>query len=522
MITGGAGGAGGYGGGGGGAGGAAVYLANGGLFINRGQVAGGVGGAGWHMIGANGVTGAGIVISGSGTVDNFSTVSGGAYSVVITGAGGVLKVEAGSLLIGAAKGGGGTLELVSGSGAITSLGASGTISGSEAMSFSGFGSYQIDSGNAWNFVGTDAIASGTAFIDNGQASSTGALTIAGTISGAGALSISGGTAAIGPGAVVTVANLTLGSGFTTLNESLTYLGAFIEAAPATLTLGNNDQLVLSGPTHLSGAIGGGGTVIVANATVGGFSIGGTDVLIDTGVVTQTGAMHIDGGLVISKSATWTILGQIDITHGPLSPYLTVAGTFIGSCAAGPSSILATTTDNGTIDAAVGTLIFTSALTGSGVLKIESGGTLQVGSSVASTLTTTFAGAAATLALRRTTLVAHSFAATIAGFAIGDAIDLLNTSATGASVNGADQLVVVNGAKTVATLQLTGAYAGATFATTADGGGGTNVILASVPAAPSPHAFAAAMAVTGASAASSPVTTVSANATASTLLVPRGL
>ena len=47
-------------------------------------------------------------------------------------------------------------------------------------------------------------------------------------------------------------------------------------------------------------------------------------------------------------------------------------------------------------------------------------------------------------------------------AASDVIDILGKKATGASVNGADQLVIVNGTKAVATLQLAGSYSGATF------------------------------------------------------------
>ena len=74
--------------------------------------------------------------------------------------------------------------------------------------------------------------------------------------------------------------------------------------------------------------------------------------------------------------------------------------------------------------------------------------------------------------------------------------------TGANVNGDDQLVIVNGATTVAAPQLVGSYAGATFSVGSDGKGGTDMTFAgeaSAPTttmimqAPSPHVMAAAMA-----------------------------
>jgi len=92
----------------------------------------------------------------------------------------------------------------------------------------------------------------------------------------------------------------------------------------------------------------------------------------------------------------------------------------------------------------------------------------------------------------------AFGATLDGFATGDVIDLLNLTATGASVNGGDQLVIVDGGKTVATLQLSGNYVGATFVTSSDGHGGTDVVAQNVnsPAAPI-QAFIEAMAGFGA-------------------------
>jgi hypothetical protein len=158
-------------------------------------------------------------------------------------------------------------------------------------------------------------------------------------------------------------------------------------------------------------------------------------------------------------------------------------------------------DKGVIEAAAATLDLTVAVTGTGVMKVDAGATLEVDAGAVSTLTTTFNGANATLALRSPT----AFASTISGLAVSDTIDLLGLTATGAGINGSDQLVIVNGGKTVATLQLSGAYAGATFKVGSDGAGGTDITLLTAaavpPSSPSPQGFAAAMAGWGASAAS---------------------
>ena len=148
------------------------------------------------------------------------------------------------------------------------------------------------------------------------------------------------------------------------------------------------------------------------------------------------------------------------------------------------------------EAASGTLDFARALTGTGALKIDAGAVLEMDSSAVSTLTATLTGAAATLKLAAPT----TFAATIAGFAVGDTINLLKVAVTGAHVNGKDQLVIVHKKTNVATLQLTGCYSGATFTVGSDGHGGSDITLTSgasaTPLTPSPHLLVAAMAAMG--------------------------
>jgi hypothetical protein len=111
----------------------------------------------------------------------------------------------------------------------------------------------------------------------------------------------------------------------------------------------------------------------------------------------------------------------------------------------------------------------------------------------------FAGSGATLALK----APATFAATIGGFALTDAIDLIGLAATGAVLGRGDRLVITNGVAVVATLQLSGDYTGDSFATSSDGHGGTSITIngGAVPWAepPKPHAFVAAAASLGADA-----------------------
>jgi hypothetical protein len=198
-------------------------------------------------------------------------------------------------------------------------------------------------------------------------------------------------------------------------------------------------------------------------------------------------------MTIAKGATWDIDGDVGIAIGTSKKSaITISGTLIKSAGTGVSVVGVKLTDNGLVEAASGTLDMTQVLAGKGALKIDAGATLELGANVAKTVT--FAGAGAILALGK----AARFAATIVGFAAGNTIDLLKTAATGASVNANDQLVIVDGTKTVATLQLRGDYAGDTFNVTSDGHKGSDitVTLAEVPKLPAPGLFSQAMASLG--------------------------
>lgn len=422
-ISGGQGGQGGYtwwqAGGSGGGGGAGIYL-SGGNILNTGEVLGGQGGAGGKgkSTGATGASGVGVVArnakvlngsvgvsdaliagslgiyaNGSATITNFGTIDGsGGVAIQFVSASGRLVAEAGSAFIGMVDARGGALELTSGTGTLTGLGATGTISGALAMTFTGFGSYTIDPGSIWALTGTNLVR------------------------------------------------------------------------PAqSLTLASGARLAVDGGATLKveGAFSQGGDVTVGDATSNTASV----------TILQSGAWEVGANIARGAAAGNQIIDD---------------GLLIKDGGAGTSTVYVTTVDNGIVEAAAGVLDFTRGLSGAGAIKIDPGATLEADGGAVSGLSVTFNGAGATLALKQ----ASAFAATISGLVSGDTIDLLGTTATGASVNGADQLVVVNGTTTVATLQLSGSYAGATFGVGSDGKGGTDITLST---APSPHLLTAAMA-----------------------------
>lgn len=516
-------------------GGAGILLNAGGTITNTGAVRGGLGqgGAGLAYNGTGVVlTSGGLVISGSktsstaliygqvgvyagaggpATVTNFGTIQGiRGVAVQFKSSGDKLIAESGSTWIGSVQGGGGLLDLANGTGTVTGIGSTGTVSVAEAMTFSGFGSYEFAKGS-WTLAGINTIGASQSIIDKAKITSTGALTLNGAISSSGALTVAAGTLAINSGATIAVAAWSLTGGVTSLNETLDFKGAFSQGSAAELTLASGDKLSLSGTATISGLIDGGGSLSASNVTVGkGLVIGGTDALTVTGTAIQGGTITIGdasgaaASLTIAKGANWTIVGAVDIAQGAATTSsLTVGGSLIRSGATGVSTILLATTDTGIIEAAAGTLDLANAVSGNGALKIDAGAVLELDAAAAKGLTTTFNGISATLALK----TPATFASTIAGFAVGDTIDLLKIAATGASINAKDQLVIVNGSITVASLQLTGAYSGATFTIGSDRHGGTSITLltaaAAPPAATSPapsaQAMVAAMAGLGAGA-----------------------
>ena len=488
-----------------------------------------------------GVTGVYAGPGGGATVTNFGVIGGQDFNGVaglaidFRSASDRLIAEAGSTFLKQVHGGGGTLELATGAGTVTGLGATATVSGAEAMTFSGFGAYAFDTGTTWTLAGTNSIgagqslslAAGATILDNSSLVSTGTVVLAGSIGGSGILTVSGGSVDLAAGAAITVGQWALTGGLATVEQSLTFSGGFSQGAAATMTIALSDTLTLAGTSSLAGIVNGAGSLAASAAAVNGLTVGGTATLIDTGTVTQTGGVTIGDAssaiatLSIGAGATWTINGAVGIARGAASgSRLQVAGTLIKSGASGVSVVGLAAFDTGLIEVAGGTLDFQQAITGTGALRIDAGAILEVDSSLAKNVSLAFNGAA-TLALKNPT----KFAATIGGFAIGDTIDLLKIAATGASINAKDQLVIVNGATTVATLKLSGVYSKAKFAISSDGHGGTRVTLltlaSSPPSASTPHAFAAAMAGLGGgdsgSAGISP--TPAANLNAIRLLAP---
>ena len=159
---------------------------------------------------------------------------------------------------------------------------------------------------------TDFTSIGTLLVNSGLILWGPSTVLGGTIEGAGSLTLNGGWT-LDANANVTIAYLE-NDGTGTLAASTTLANSFVQDSGATLDLAGN-TLALTGPANLSGAIGGTGTLSLANATESGFILAGNTTEIDTGTITlQNGGQLGDASgdqatLSILAGASFTLAGN---------------------------------------------------------------------------------------------------------------------------------------------------------------------------------------------------------------------
>jgi len=251
------------------------------------------------------------------TVTNFGTITGtGDPAVDFTSTADVLVAEAGSVFNGAVKGGGGTLDLGSGTGTITSL-ASGdvTVTGSmPTTTFTNFGTLVIAAYAAFTLTSPGTIGAGgtqtlgdlgVLTVSDGLTVDGGAIT--GATSGAGTLALTGGTTSFSAGSILDVANVTLsGAGTVAAFDApeLIFAGTWSQSA-GTLTVGAGDRVsFLSGFDNFAGTFAGAGTVAVVgtfgtlDGTASAFTNRATVVLTGGGFLTLEGELDNSGSIVV--------------------------------------------------------------------------------------------------------------------------------------------------------------------------------------------------------------------------------
>ncbi len=374
---------------------------------------------------------------------------------------------------------------IAGSGDVAIKGAGGSItSDGTAATFTNASTIEVLASGQIGDAHLTFVNAGSVIIASGDTLTlTGSSTLTGSISGAGGLTL-GGAVAINGGANLTEAKLTLAGVGTavTLNENLSYGGAFWQGGNPTLSISSGDTLTLTGSSTLTGSISGaggltlGGAVAInggaklteAKLTLAGvgtavtlnenLSYGGTflqganptlsissgDTLTLTGSSTLTGSISGAGGLTLSGGSTtiaagaaltqaqWTLTGAG--TAVSVKGSLSYAGSF--SDASGATlSIL-----SGAKLSLSGTATLSAKVTGAGSLAITGGTTSIVPSAAVSVTNLSVTGAATTLAIGEAFTFAHVFSAN-----------------GGATVNLSGGNFVLTGANSFSSATVTGAH-----------------------------------------------------------------
>jgi hypothetical protein len=401
-------------------------------------VSGGQGG--YCAKGIGGTGGAGVDLQ-SGTLANTGTITGGAggyYGNGNRGQGGTgVAVTGGTVIAGGIVSGGighlGGAGLTISGGAVT---ATGTISGGAGTDRNG------DAVLFGRTAGTLTIDPGAVF--NGVVAAKG---------GAGDLLI------LAAGVAATLTGL--GTQFTHF--------ATIQAAPgASWALAGANTLTASEALQLGGAL----TVTGTLASAGSATIGPCGTLAaDTSGAILLAAATLSGGSLTDKPGGTLVVGAT--LAGAAPGTLTIGG---GASIVGAGTITAHALSvAGALVAQGGTLTLDAAATGTGAVSIAAGATLLADAALA-VASVGFAAGGGTLSLAQPGAVASP----IAGFTLGDVVDLQNLLATTLTFAGGT-LTLLDGSTPVDTLDFFGRYNADDFGLTSDNQGGTDIVYAAVSA-----------------------------------------
>jgi hypothetical protein len=282
----------------------------------------------------------------------------------------------------------------------------------------------------------------------------------------------------GPGA----AALAMFSGNTQLSGAFAFGTLVLGAAGAggLLEILGGDALGAGTATIDTGSLltGGGMVSVSGTLTLGSATAGGAATLYASGGgVVQTAALFLGA----ASSAITVDPGssvEVGTAGGAVDGALTIdAGASLAG--EGDANAYGDVVNNGLITAESGTLSL-GAFSGAGSLVIDGGAALVLNGQTGGGQSVDFAGALATLAIA-TEFDAPSGA--IAGFAAGDAIDMLGSPISAATYTSTGQttgiLTLYYGSQIADTLHLIGNYAGDVFLPSADGAGGTDITVAPV-------------------------------------------
>jgi Ca2+-binding RTX toxin-like protein len=393
------------------------------------------------------------------------TVASGLFAGTLTGDGDI-ALQSGTIAAGFAAGST-TLELAAPSASATASGvtlASGLTYGGDLL------------------LGRMAASAqtGNLILDGQTLIATGQQTVEGMISGPGALLLSGTTtidsATIQSGAVLSVAaadTLTIddADGSTNSISGSLLLADSNSTGPSVFL--SNASIAVTGSISLHGSFSGAGAVTIAAGAAG-----------DIGDVSGTGQLTmLDQGFIaqdsnVSLATNVTIQGVYDILNDSTvnangsgaSGVIINTGSIEKLSGSGIASIAASQISNfGTILDNSGVLALSANVGGSGTLAIGAGSTIVLAQGFGNTVA--FDGAGAMVQIGQESQALGS----IAGFASGDTIDLVNVANANVSLvalsSSFADLFLDN-----TSVLLRGSYFGASTSTQSDGHGGTDVTL----------------------------------------------
>ena len=486
-------------------------------------------GAGASLTVAEGVLPGATAATGTATVDNAALIStdtgnspSGATGVLLQG-GGAVTNRAGAAILGASNGVaiyGGT-ALASG----TVLNA-GTIVGGYGGSGSGNGVLLVAAAGITNLAGGRIIGALTDGVV--LAGRNDALTNAGTIEGVRyGMNLSGGTA------TNLVGGLISGAGNVVQNGTVKNAGTISGTGGTALELTSSSTLIVDQGAVFDGQVGGGGgTLDLGTATAGTITGLGTQFTGFAGIVVGAGdkwsagpgttlasgtGLRIDGRLTFTADASLTgttvsEAGNVSITAGVTltaaagttwaissasETRLSGPGTFSNDGAlygnGGNDIVSARLMNAALVQANAGSLTFASGVANTGTMvvqagallevsrhKVEGTGTLEISQSGTLDLLVgsrpeqhvDFLGGAGLLELGSLA----GFKGEIAGFTMGDSIDLLNTVATGFDF-AHGRLDLQGNTTALGSVRFTGGLTTADFQMASDGHGGTLILHA---------------------------------------------
>jgi len=455
--------------------------------------------------------------NGSGTIINAGTIIGTRGIAVQFGVGGTqrLVVDPGAVFVGRVIGGttlNSVVELAAGGGA-------GTLSGL-GTEIRSVGTVLVDAGTAWTLAGANTIAAGTTLAAMSGVTLAGSLRDYGTLRGT--LHMAAGGTLTQAGVVAGALRLDAGS--------LLQIGAR-SALSGGITLGAGTSVeMLAGSTgtlrgldgqgrasiltnHASDAVSGlGSTIIDAGArwllagantigAAGGISLQGTLATAGPTTIAAGGSLLASGRGAVAMFAHGLILagGTLALAGGAEASVGTTATgernaltVEAGSFLAGYGTISAALRADGTVIARGGTLAIGGNVAGSGAITIAAGAALVVAGGLGGRSTVFARGGNETLTLGART----GNTSVIAGFGLGDIIDIRNVAAVGLTFAGGNLSLFDAGGGRLATLKLAGPYSAASFSLRTDHAGGTEIVaigIATPPGANSTPSFGAVQA-----------------------------